>query len=157
MKTQSNDHTMTSTTNTTAAVMKAMCGMLSRRAHSFWRPLGFLLVFLYFLQNFCKVWSTVDTSTDTSAICSKRRRIFVISVGVCFICPKLKEHRTFVSSFSADPSSVWTVEEEHREQHPAYHELLGQHLLFMVSSHTALQVNHRLSQECMGSILGGRG
>lgn len=98
MKTHSNDHMMTTTTNTTAAVMMAMCGMFSRRAHSFWRPLGFLLVFLYFLQIFCRAWSTVATSTDTSAICVK--------LGVSFICPfqdviqlhvvKVKQHRNFV-------------------------------------------------------------
>lgn len=73
MKTHSNDHTMTTTTKTTAAVMMAMCGTFSRRAHSFWRPLGFLLVFLYFLQSFRRVWSTVATSTDTSATCSEQK------------------------------------------------------------------------------------
>lgn len=73
MKTHSNDHTMTTTTKTTAAVMMAMCGTFSRRAHSFWRPLGFLLVFLYFLQSFRRVWSTVATSTDTSATCNEQK------------------------------------------------------------------------------------
>lgn len=74
MKTHSNDHTMTTTTKTTAAVMMAMCGTFSRRVHSFWRPLGFLLVFLYFLQIFCRVWSTVATSTDTSATCNEEEQ-----------------------------------------------------------------------------------
>lgn len=74
MKTHSNDHTMTTTTNTTAAVMMAMWGTFSRRAHSFWRPLGFLLVFLYFLQIFRRVWSTVATSTDTSATCTQEEQ-----------------------------------------------------------------------------------
>lgn len=69
MKTHSSDHMITTTTNTTAAVMMARCGMFNRRAHSFLSPLGFRLVFLYFLQIFCRVWSTVATSTDTSAIC----------------------------------------------------------------------------------------
>lgn len=108
MKTHSSDHTATTTTNTTAAVMRAMCGTLSRRAHSLRRPLGFLLVFLYFLLIFCRVWSTVATSTDTSEIWRrrKRRKRSVFSVGVSFICPfrgvilhlevRVKQHRTFV-------------------------------------------------------------
>lgn len=71
MKTHSSDHMTTTTTNTTAAMMTARCGTFSRRAHSFLTPLGFRLVFLYFLQIFCRVWSTVATSTDTSAIYSR--------------------------------------------------------------------------------------
>lgn len=49
MKTHSSDHMITITMNTTAVVMTARCGMFSRRVHSFSSPLGFRLVFLYFL------------------------------------------------------------------------------------------------------------
>lgn len=71
MKTHSSDHMITTTTNTTAVMMTARCGMFNRRTNSFWSPLGFRLVFLYFLQSLCSVWSTVATSTDTSAIYSQ--------------------------------------------------------------------------------------
>lgn len=71
MKTHSSDHMITTTTNTTAAMMIARCGMFSRYAHSLLSPLGFRLVFLYFRRSFCRVWSTVATSTETSAIYSQ--------------------------------------------------------------------------------------
>lgn len=92
MKTHSSDHMTTTTTNTTAAMMTARCGMFSRRTHSFLTPLGFLLVFLYFLQIFCRVWSTVATSTDTSAIYSsggggESDSPSAVMVAVNYACP----------------------------------------------------------------------
>lgn len=71
MKTHSRDHMMTTTTNTTAVMMMARCGVFNTWAHSLLSPLGFRLVFLYILQSLCRVWSTVATSTDTSAIYRK--------------------------------------------------------------------------------------
>lgn len=78
---------MTTTTNTTAVIITARCGMFNRRAHSFLSPLGFRLLFLNCLQIFCRVWSTVATSTDTSAIYIQGEETHSFSNAVNFICP----------------------------------------------------------------------
>lgn len=92
MKTHSSDHVITNTTDTTAVMMTATCGTFNKWAHSLWSPLGFRLVFLYFLQSFWRVWSTVATSTATSAIYSRGRDTIThqhrcaIVVAVHFTC-----------------------------------------------------------------------
>lgn len=86
MNTHSRDHMITTTTNTTAAMMTAMCGIFNRRANSFLSPLGFRLVCLYFMQSFCRVWSTVATSTDTSAIYSQGGKGRSYSNAKCHQC-----------------------------------------------------------------------
>lgn len=150
-KTHSRDHMMISTTNTTAVMMTARWGMLNRRACSLLSPLGFRLVFLYFLQIFCSVWSTVATSTDTSAICSRGGRTHSHSNAKC--TPLVAVNCTRVSYRSTlsrtdcrrthnvliDPECMWEKRGQEFKWYKVHRENIHVHKVKGQHSHLAVE------------------
>lgn len=120
---------ITTTTNTTAVMITVMCGMFSRRSHSLLSPLGFRLVFLYILRSFCSVWSTVATSTDTSAIYSQTEEHghghskLYITWTAHFAWPLEQSHKR--ANYGNGFNGAEIIGKEHQKQLTVYYEDSG--------------------------------
>lgn len=120
---------ITTTTNTTAVMITVMYGMFSRRSHSLLSPLGFRLVFLYFLRSFCSVWSTVATSTDTSAIYSQTgehghgHSKLYITWTAHFACPLEQSHKR--ANYGNGFNGAEIIGKEHQKQLTVHYEDSG--------------------------------
>lgn len=120
---------ITTTTNTTAVMITVMYGMFSRRSHSLLSPLGFRLVFLYFLRSFCSMWSTVATSTDTSAIYSQTgehshgHSKLYITWTAHFACPLEQSHKR--ANYGNGFNGAEIIGKEHQKQLTVHYEDSG--------------------------------